>query len=375
MKTTRRNFLGTGAMALSGLSASKAAAASPGKKAGDLIRVGLILGEWPHSSGWAPMMNGIDGDRTMPKRTGMIYTHIWHINRPVAEEFAKRYGIEKVVSSFDDMVGKVDAVIIDTLFQTPWIHLLAEPYLANGIPVFSDRPFADAVWKVKKIIDLSRKHNTPFWSGSSLECMYQTIQAHQHNPPESITGYETWCEGAPSYYCHGLHGLWWTHKITGGDIHAISYKTGNTQDGSGTSTIIHKDRGQGPYMGKVHHAKRENCLVWTKFEGSDQVYRYDSGHWHNFVYLPLLLTVQDVFYHGMDGMPENYDSFLEKCTLFISGWRSCLRENGDFVELDTLDEEWAVGCPWGHREMPGKDIYDAWTKLLGKETGEIRPPG
>ena len=374
MSVSRRNFLGLGAMALSGSAAGAAFGAPAKRKAGDLLKVGLILGEWAHSSGWAPMMNGIDGEKSFPKRTGMIYTHVWHIKREVAEEFAQRYGVETVVSSFDGMVGKVDGVIIDTLFQTPWIYKVAEPYLENKIPVFSDRPFADAVWKVKKTIELAKKNNTPFWSGSSLERMYLTYQAQEHNPPESITGYETWSEGVPDYYSHGLHGIWWTHKITGGGIHAIAQKTPDWSKGGGTSTVIHKDRGKGPYMGKIYHEKRDNCLIWTKFTGNDMIYRYDSGHWENFVYLPLLLTIQDIFYLGMEGLPESYDSFLEKCRFFLSGFRSCLRENGDFVELDELDEDWAVGCPWGHIYMPGKDIYDAWTKLLGPEKGEIRPP-
>ena len=73
-------------------------------------------------------------------------------------------------------------------------------------------------------------------------------------------------------------------------------------------------------------------------------------------------------------MPETYDNFLEKCKLFIAGFRSILRKNGDFVELDELDEDWSIGCPWGHTHMSGMDIYRAYTKLFGPEKGEIRPP-
>jgi len=375
MGITRRGFFNTGTAAVAG-----ATVGIPGfaqqkiRSAGDILKVGLILGDYAHSTGWGPMINGINGNTTNPKRTGMIYSHVWHIDRAQAEAFAKRYGVGTVVSSFDGMIGKVDGVIIDTIMQTPWIHKLAEPYLANGIPVFSDRPGNDAVWKVKKLIDLATKHNTPFWSGSSLERMYQCIQAAEHHPPETITGYEAWSEGAPSFYCHGLHGTWWTHKITGGGIEAVSYKTADWSKGGGDMTVRHKDRGNGSYTGVVHHEKRENCLIWTRFNGSDQVYRYDTGHWQNFVYLPLLLSVQDMFYHGLDRVPESYDSYLEKSKFFLSAFRSHLRENGEFVALDDLDEGWAVGCPWGHPNMSTKAVYDAYTKLLGKEDGELRPP-
>lgn len=345
------------------------------RNAGDLLKVGVILGEYTHSdSFWGAMIQGIEGDVTKPKLTGMLYTHIWHIDRTVADAFAKKYGVETVVRNFDDMVGKVDAVIIDVFTQTPWIYKLAEPYLANGIPVFSDRPGADAVWKVKKLIELAKKNNTPYWCGSSLELMYQCIQAQEHHPPETITGYETWSSGGPTFYCHGLHGIWWTHKVTGGGIRAVSQKMEDWSKSSGVTTVFHKDRGKGEYTGTIHHEPRENCLIWTKFKGSEQVYRYDSGHWQTFVFLPMLLSVQDMFYSGVEKLPETYDSFLEKSTFFLAAFRSHLREKGGPVELAKLDEDWAVGSPWGHPNMSSRAVYDAYTKLLGPEKGEIRPP-
>jgi hypothetical protein len=373
MNTTRRRFLEISALATSGAALNAGAVEPKKRRAGDLLKIGVILGEYAHSTGWAALTNGINGDTTSPKRTGMIYTNVWHINPAEAESFARRYGVDTVVKSFDGMVGKVDGLIIDAVMQTPWVYKLAEPYLANGIPVFSDRPGNDAVWKVKRLIELARKHNTPFWSGSSLELMYQGIQAREHHPPETISGYETWSEGAPSFYCHGLHGMWWTHKITGGGISAVSQQMKDWSKGGGISTVFHKDRGKGAYTGTIRHEKRENCLIWTKFAGSEQAYRYDSGHWENFVYLPLLLAVQDMFYHGMAKLPETYDSFLEKNRLFLSAFRSHLREKGEPVELDQLDEDWAVGCPWGHPSMCSREVYDAYTRLLGPEKGEIGP--
>lgn len=371
---TRRKFLQLSAIAVSGSVTGVDAAVPKRRKASDLLKIGVILGEYSHSTGWAPMVNGVNGDATYPKRTGMIYTHVWHIDRSQADAFSRKYGLVAVVRNFDDMVGKVDALIIDTFMQTPWVYKLAEPYLENGVPVFCDRPGSDAVRKIKKLIGLAQKHNTPFWSGSSLECMYQCIQAQEHHPPNTITGYETWSEGQPTFYCHGLHGMWWTHKITGGGIRAVSQKMDDWRKGGGVSTVFHQDRGNGSYTGIIHHDKRDKCLIWTKFKGSEQVYRYDTGFWEYFVYLPLLLTMQDMFYHGMAKLPESYDSFLEKCKFYLSAFRSHLRENGEPVELDKLDEEWAVGCPWGHPGMSSPQDYDAYTKLLGPEKGELRPP-
>ena len=66
MSTSRRNFLGLGALALSGAAGGTAFGAPARRKPSDLLKVGLILGEWAHSTGWGPMMNGIDGDRNKP---------------------------------------------------------------------------------------------------------------------------------------------------------------------------------------------------------------------------------------------------------------------------------------------------------------------
>jgi hypothetical protein len=370
---TRRKFLQLTALAASGTITGVEAAVQKKRNAGDLLKIGVILGENSHSTGWAAMINGIDGEKTYPKRTGMVYTHVWHVDNTQAELFAKKFGLISVVKNYDDMTGKVDGLIIDTFMQTPWVYKLAAPYLENGIPVFIDRPGSDAIWKVKKLIALAKKNNTPFWTGSSLERMYQCIQAQEHHPPETITGYETWSEGQPTFYCHGLHGMWWTHKITGGGIRAVSQKMADWKKGGGISTVFHKDHSKGDYTGIIHHENREKSLIWTKFTGNDQIYRYDAGHWENFVYLPLLLTIQDIFYSGMAKLPESYDSLLEKSKLFLSAFRSHLRENGEPVELDKLDEDWAVGCPWGH---PGMSVqyYTAYKKLLGVEKGELRPP-
>ena len=344
------------------------------------LKLGLIMGEWGHmESEWARVINGVPGINNIPytpKQTGMYCTHVWHINREKAETFAKQFQVDHVVNHFNDMIGKVDGIIIDVFFQMPWTYKLARPYLEAGIPVYIDRPFTDAVWKAKEMISLAEKYNTPLWSGSSLEVMYAASEAVRHNPPELITGYETWSEGEPDYYSHGLHGLWWSYRTAGGGIHAIAHKTKAWNKGGGTSTILYKDRGHGTFLGKITHYIRDDCIIYTKFEGNDRVYRCDYHiDWDSFIWTPMLYKIQGIFEMGMNGVPDTHDMLLEKMRFFLAGFRSILRENGEFVELDTLDEDWSVGCPWGQNFMSGMDVYRAYTKLFGTEKGEIRPPG
>jgi len=380
-RTSRRAFLGMGAAAFAAGTTVAAQKKIPRWESGEHIRVGLIMGEWSHTENcWAKLINGLRGENNKPhfiKRTGMYITHVWHINSEKAEEFAQKFKVPNVVTSFDDMIGKVDGVVIDMVFQTPWTYKLARPFLKAGIPVYIDRPFTDAVWKAKEMIALSKKHDTPVWSGSSLERMLIAGETILHNPPESILGYETWSEGSDPYdfYTHGVHGLWWSHKTAGGGIHAIAHKTKDWSRGGGTSTILYDDRGSGPFLGTVHHTKRDNCIIYTKFKENDRVFRNDYKiSWDDFIWTPMIYTIQEIFEKGTAGMPDTHEKLLEKTKLFLAGFRSILRENGDFVDLDSLDEDWAVGCPYGQKFFKDIDDCKAYAKLFGPEKGEIDPP-
>lgn len=58
--------------------------------------------------------------------------------------------------------------------------------------------------------------------------------------------------------------------------------------------------------------------------------------------------------------------------MFISGFYSTLRDNGEFVELTDLDDDWAIGTPFGHSGNPSVETDRAYTKLLGPESGELK---
>ena len=377
---SRRTFIGTGAAALSSEASAAGKKPRPERGPGEPLRIGLINGEWSHSENcWIKLVNGLRNDDSsvrFAKRTGMYYTHVWHIDSDKAEQLAQKYAVPHVVKSFDAMVGKVDAVIIDTVFQAPWTYKLARPYLEAGIPVYIDRPFTDALWKAREMLSLSKKHNTPIFSGSSLEHMYTAYETIKHNPPERILGYETWSEGSDPYdfYTHGVHGLWWSYRTAGGGIHAIAHKTKDWSRGGGTSTLLYKDRGSGPFIGTVHHQKRDECIIYTKFTGKDRIFRCEYKiNWDNFIWTQMLFYIQDVFAKRFKGLIDTPDKMMDKSRLFLAGFRSLLREDGGFVELDTLDEDWAVGCPWGQTFYKSTDDYRAYTKLFGPEKGELQP--
>ena len=73
---------------------------------------------------------GIDGARV---------THIWTQDRKLSEHIALASGIDLVVDSLEEMIGKVDAVLLAR--DDPEQHMaMAKPFLDAGIPIFIDKP-------------------------------------------------------------------------------------------------------------------------------------------------------------------------------------------------------------------------------------------
>ena len=74
--------------------------------------------------------------------SGVKVTHIWCDQRSDAEKVAQAAYIPNVVDNPQDVIGKVDAVIIPT--DKGWEHLdRARPFIEADIPVFIDKPLTD----------------------------------------------------------------------------------------------------------------------------------------------------------------------------------------------------------------------------------------
>ncbi len=75
---------------------------------------------------------GIDGARV---------THIWTQERQISEHIAKASMIENVADRKEEMIGRVDAVILAR--DDPENHVtMAAPFLDADVPVFIDKPLA-----------------------------------------------------------------------------------------------------------------------------------------------------------------------------------------------------------------------------------------
>jgi predicted dehydrogenase len=80
---------------------------------------------------------------------------------------AKACGIHALVDTPAEVVQDVDAVLV--LTDDPDSHLaIAEPVIRAGLPVFIDKPLAPDELTARRIADLGRQHNAPWFSGSAF---------------------------------------------------------------------------------------------------------------------------------------------------------------------------------------------------------------
>jgi predicted dehydrogenase len=89
------------------------------------------------------------------------------------ETLAATGGIDQIVDQATDLLGLVDAVIITD--RHGGLHREhATPFLAEGLPVFVDKPLACTVQDAQAIIDTALAHDAPLTSSSAVRWIGDT---------------------------------------------------------------------------------------------------------------------------------------------------------------------------------------------------------
>jgi hypothetical protein len=165
---TRRDFIqkmGKGA-ALSTL-----ALLAPGVLAANLVsddrpvlkpmKIGIIGAENSHTRGFGKMFNI---DKKFP---GMEVKYVWGETEAFAKDAMERGGIPNMVKDPQEMIGKIDALIVD--HRHGKFHLdAARPFIKEKIPMFIDKPFCYRLEEGIEFLKMAREHGTPVTSYSSI---------------------------------------------------------------------------------------------------------------------------------------------------------------------------------------------------------------
>jgi len=160
---SRRNFIksaGVGAVVTAvapGIVAKNAMAAPPQKQ----IRIGIIGAENSHTAGYGRVFN------IEKKFPGVEVKYVWGETDAFAKAAMKKGNIPNQVKDPKEMMGKIDALIVD--HRHPKYHLAAAtPFVKAGIPTFVDKPFCYRAAEGKEFLDMAKKVGTPVTSFSSI---------------------------------------------------------------------------------------------------------------------------------------------------------------------------------------------------------------
>ena len=124
------------------------------------IRIGIIGAENSHTVGYGKLFNI---DKKFP---GLEVKYVWGETEEFAKDAMERGGIPNMVKDPNDMLGKIDALIVD--HRHAKYHLEpALPFVEKGIPAFIDKPFCYRASEGFQFLKKAREKGTPVTSFSS----------------------------------------------------------------------------------------------------------------------------------------------------------------------------------------------------------------
>ena len=131
------------------------------------IDIGIIGAENSHTAAFGRLFN-IEN-----KFPGLKVKYVWGETEAFARVAMKKGNIPNIVRDPIDMLGKIDALIVD--HRHGKYHLdAAMPFLEERIPIFIDKPFCYRKQKGEKFLSKARELKTPVTSYSSIANSYST---------------------------------------------------------------------------------------------------------------------------------------------------------------------------------------------------------
>lgn len=210
--------------------------------------------------------------RTMMVETvdGFEVVNVWDEHRVAAEALSRvLHSHPRVCDSFEQASDGVDLVFIADCNGDGSDHLkLATPGLQKGVPTYIDKPLANEVADVEKILALSKKHGAPAFSASILRHLPQSSQFRARLP--EVGRVESGCiRGGGVKMAGQIHTVSLAQAIFGNGIQEVRAM------GPGEQGVMHLswgNRDDRPAAGVVlHHNVREmwHCTIHVSAYGPE----------------------------------------------------------------------------------------------------------
>ena len=372
----RRDFL-THGMTAAGLTAGNALAGGHEAEAKTwersethdrLIRVGALTSGFHHHlhNIWGPMINPVPANASsptiLPRMNGLLLTHVWDIVEEHGKAFAEKFNV-KQVERYDDMLGKVDAVMVCEVWSIDHWPQLARPYLEAGMPVFFNRPFASSMKAAKELVAMSKANGAPICTLSSWEYCFPA-SAMRRNLLRLGDGKLPVIRGIVAYNAshditHDIHGLWLILASVGPGVESVSanivgdtiYKTETT-----TWTLRFRERDNNPpfYACLVNTIDPESNawikIITDKGTVETSLMYLDSYDMRRMEYFNTpLIEFQKMVERGV--MPQTHEHILDKTAVFLAGVKSVRERNGGMVALNDLEDSY-YAVSYTHLTLP-----------------------
>lgn len=125
-------------------------------------------------------------------------------------QLKEKYGVE-IVDSIESLLGKVDAVLIESVDGRPHLEQ-ARPVFAAKKPVFIDKPVAASLADAIEIFRLSEETGTPCFSSSSLRFSPGIQSMRGNDAIGDVLGCDAYSpcsleEHHPDLFWYGIHGV------------------------------------------------------------------------------------------------------------------------------------------------------------------------
>ena len=216
-----------------------------------LAMLGMIEGNG-HPYSWSAIVNGYNPEKmarcpypVIPvylgkqplesvRIPGARVTHVWTDDPADAVKVAEASKIEHVVTRPEEVIGKVDAVIIGTDDGHDHVRRAA-PFVEAGLPVFVDKPLAINVSDLNQFLRW-QKAGHPILSSSGMRYAPELSQIHQR---KEELGELRWIASCTSktWERYGIHALEALYPVLGPGFAGVRAET---QPGSCIAYVTHR---------------------------------------------------------------------------------------------------------------------------------------
>ncbi len=143
-----------------------------------MFKIGIIGSDNSHADAFSKLVNFKDPKTGEYRYPDCRIVGIFGLDDERTKEVAENGDLEFIAESPDEMMGKVDAVMV--VFRHGDLHAkYALPFIEAGIPTWIDKPFAANTEDARLIIDTAKEKGTLIDGGSTVKHVYD-VQMIKH---------------------------------------------------------------------------------------------------------------------------------------------------------------------------------------------------